>query len=267
MLLKYRELGLSVMPVKGKFPVMDWKRWQEDPAPMDLVARWEKIFPLPEYGIGIICGEISGIDALDVDANSRDILDLAPRSPVTRIGKKGRVSVFRHNPGLKKREAWRDSLCPELEREEIQLLSNGNYFVAPPSIHPETGKPYYWELNSLENFSLLDLEQISQNELDELAVYVSRFPRTNRDGTTGSMMGGGRNNKLTQMCYAKLLTNPNTEDEAVARELLDFDDRKHAPPYFSDPKEQYFFKGKTPLERAILFVSQSRKRIQGKNLI
>lgn len=267
MLLRYRELGFSVVPVFGKRAVVGWERWAHEPPPLDLVARWESCFPMPRYGVGIICGEVSGIDALDIDANSKDILELAPRSPVSRVGKKGRISVFRHNPTLKKREAWRDSLCPEFEREEIQLLSNGNYFVAPPSIHPDTGKPYRWELNSLENFSVLDLEQISQHELDDLAIYVSRFPRTSKDGTTGSMIGTGRNNQLTKMCFAKLLTNPNTDDETIARELLDFDNRKHQSPYFSDPKEQYFFKGKTPLERAILFVSQSRKRIRGKKLI
>jgi hypothetical protein len=262
--LRYWEMGISVIPVIGKRSVVEgWSRWCAEPQPKELLEDWENRFPLGKFGIAVCAGPASNIDALDIDSNSKDILDLCPRSPVTRVGYRGGMPLFRHNSNLTKVKRDRDNLekDPLRPREGIQLLTTGNYFVIPPSIHPDSGVPYRWigEYN-LENFTVLDLEQLSQSELDFVYVYIARFPLTNADG---SAMGdaAGRNDKLTVMCYAKIKNDLCKSDEEIAEELISYDNEKHFPPYFSDPREMYFRKASSPFGRALIFVKGSRERM------
>lgn len=271
MLLKYWNLGLSVIPVEGKSAVVsEWSKWCYELPPKTLVEYWQKRFPFPKYGIGICCGPASGIDALDIDSNSKDILEMCPRSPLNRFGARGGMPLFKHNPKIIKRNQSRDNLykTDDKKTEGIQILSVGNYFVAPPSIHPITLQPYRWVGEySLENFSVLDLDYISQDEIDFICVYISRFPLTRANGSIS--MGGveGRNNKLTSMCYAKLITNPEKLDEEIAEELLEYDQENHSPVYFTDPRDDYFRKASSPFGRALLFVKGSRARMRKKGHI
>ena len=265
MFRQYWELGYSVLPVIGKRTfINDWSRWCVERQPVELVDKWDLEYQLPKFGIAICAGPASNVDALDIDSNSEDILTLCPGSPLCRIGSKGRMPLFRHNPNLVKRKRDRNNLLPGKPTEGVQLLSTGNYFVIPPSIHPETLMPYRW-IGSYtpEDFPASDLRQIPQDLLDSIVVYISRFPLSGRDG---SIMGGigGRNDKLTVVCYAKIKDTPWLSDEELAVELLTFDENHHSSPYFHDPGEMYYRKSATAYGRALLFVQGSRKRIERK---
>jgi hypothetical protein len=265
-------MGFSAIPVLGKEAcVKGWQKWCMELPPRYIVEQWEKNYPLPKYGVGICCGPASGLDALDIDSDSKDILGLCPRSPISRKGARGSMPLFLHNPKLIKVKADRDNLTPNeiyKRTEGIQVLSIGNYFVAPPSIHPDTGRPYLWESEyCLENFSITDLEQLDNQMLEPAIVLISRFKLTRADGTLASSGGGGRNEKLASMCYAKIVNHPEKLDSVIAEELLEFDEAKHSPPYFSDKNEMYFRKAPTPFGRAMLFVSGSRARILRKGII
>lgn len=231
---------------------------------MALVDEWARRFPFPAFGVAICAGPASNIDALDIDSESEDILSRCPRSPLDRRGRRGRMPIFQHNPKLKKREKERNNLVNDGKaREGIQLLSSGNYFVIPPSIHPDTLRPYEWLGDyNISNYSILDLEMLSQDELDDNVVYISRFPLTTKSNPMGE--SSGRNNKLTAMCYAKLKDCPWKNPHEVAEELVSYDREAHSPPYFYDPKEMYFHKAETPYERALLFVLGSIDRMHKK---
>ena len=171
---------------------------------------------------------------------------------------------------LKKINSNRDNMesDPLRPREGVQLLTTGNYFVVPPSIHPDTLRPYGWVGEySLENFTVLDLEQLSQDDIDLPAVYISRFPLTNADGSCAMGSVGGRNDKLTVMCYAKIKNDLGKSNEEIAEELVSYDYEKHSTPYFSDPRDQYFRKAQTPFGRALIFVASSRERMRKKGHI
>lgn len=271
MLRKFWELGLSVIPVLGKKSVVDnWSRWCVEPQPSELISAWENRFPMGRFGIAVCAGPASNIDALDIDSNSHDIIELCPRSPITRFGYRGGMPLFRHNPKLTKINANRDNFekDPLRPREGVQLLTTGNYFVIPPSIHPDTGKPYSWVgPYNLENLTVLDLDQLSQDVLDFIYVYISRFPLTNADGSAAMRGIAGRNDKLTIICYAKIKNDLWKSDEEIADELLSYDYEKHSPPYFSDEREMYFRKSNSPFGRALVFVRGSRERMKKKGHI
>jgi Bifunctional DNA primase/polymerase, N-terminal len=102
-------------------------------------------------GIGIACGDPSGVFVLDVDprnggdetlgALERRFGALRPTPRVlTGRGDGGTHYYFRCPPGL----MLRGSLG-----EGLDVKATGGYVVAPPSIHPDTGKPYEWDLGAL----------------------------------------------------------------------------------------------------------------------
>jgi len=266
MLQIYRDLSLSVIPVKGKQAVVpNWSRWCLELPPYELVDQWVKRFPYPEYGIALCAGPASGIDALDVDSDSIDILNLCPRSPLSRYGSRGHMTLWQHDPKVVKRKQDRDNRIENQKPTEgIQVLSTGNYLVLPPSIHPDTGKPYRWLTNySLENFSVLDLEILDKEAVEDLVVHIRLSPLA---GRIGSAMGaaGGRNNHLAIACYAKIMECPEKTDEQLAEELLQFDEAQHTNAYFHDQGEMYYRKALTAYGRSLLFVRGSRARINKK---
>lgn len=266
-LIHYHDMGLPVIPVIGKRTfVTNWSRFCHELPTRQQAETWAKWCPYPRYGVALCAGPASGVDALDIDSDSNDILNICPRSPLERRGARGSIRIFQHNSKIIKRERDRDNLIPGGKRTEgVQLLSAGNYFVLPPSIHPDTNNPYVWVGEyCLENFSILDLPSVSQKELDEVCVYISRFPLTGAGGNPILSASNGRNNKLTAVCYAIIKSHSYKTDVEIAEELLAFDQTRHNPPYFSDPKEMYYRRGASPFLRALAFVTGTRGRLRRK---
>src|SRR5690606_21696804 len=70
--------------------------------------------------------------------------------------------VFRYDPkefpgGLKTKTLWKG----KNSHSEVKLKGEGGYIVAPPSIHPDTGKPY---LQGNDNIPIL----LTASEINEL---------------------------------------------------------------------------------------------------
>ncbi|HEY7825007.1 MAG TPA: AAA family ATPase, partial [Acidimicrobiia bacterium] len=104
---------------------------------------------------------LSGIVALDrdYDGGVSEILDaLIPPSPVRKVGSKGYTAFYRYAGEITRR--W--SVGGE---RVLELLSDGTQTVLPPSIHPGTRKPYYWET----------VDDLLSLDLDELPVLPSDF--------------------------------------------------------------------------------------------
>ncbi|HXX68437.1 MAG TPA: bifunctional DNA primase/polymerase, partial [Polyangiaceae bacterium] len=104
-----------------------------------------------EYGIGIATGEPSGVFVLDIDPrNGGDEtlgalerrLGALPTTVrvLTGRGDGGTHFFYRYPTGL--------VLHGKLG-EGVDVKASGAYVVAPPSIHPDTGKPYRWDLGAL----------------------------------------------------------------------------------------------------------------------
>jgi hypothetical protein len=138
--------GLPCIPLNGKSPVT--KAWNtycsEFP---DEATRDSWLASFPDANIGLPLGPATNICMIDVDTDDEElqkaIMAILPDSPWARVGKKGMALAYRWSglPNFKLRSES-GMLC--------ELLGFGNQLVLPPSIHPETGKPYVANANLWE---------------------------------------------------------------------------------------------------------------------
>src|SRR3990172_8545079 len=146
--LFYAAKGWRVFPCQphDKLPAIKWK--EGCTIQPDMIRAWWK--ENPEYNVGIVTGGRSGIIVLDVDPEHGGeesllalVADLGQLSttPESLTGGGGRHLLFAH-PGVEiTNSAGR--LGPGLD-----IRGDGGYIVAPPSIHPDTGRTYEWEVTS-----------------------------------------------------------------------------------------------------------------------
>ena len=137
-------LGLAVLPCAGKVPTIRGGRGvfdaTTDPA---TIRRWWEEYPFAN--IGIATGARSGIVIVDVDgdAGRATLAQLEacygplPETPRQITGSGGLHLVFAYDPV---RSIGNRVRC----MAGIDTRSDGGYFIASPSRHPETGTRYRW---------------------------------------------------------------------------------------------------------------------------
>jgi hypothetical protein len=141
--LEYHRLGISVFPLKpgSKDPVRGFrlKRYLhgEKRANEDALRDW---FDRTDFGIGIICGRVSGnLIVRDFDKSGshqrwRDHNpELSKRLPAVATGRIGGVHIY--------------ARCADTRHHDLsdgELRGDLHYVAAPPTIHPESNEPYRW---------------------------------------------------------------------------------------------------------------------------
>ena len=155
----YQELGFSIFPLqaRSKAPVIEWLEYQHRRASGAEIKAWFENGK--ERNVAIVCGKISGTDrtqfvALDFDKpeNYETWRTIAE----TELGceLKDTVPIVLTSQGY---HAWfyvRQSV--ESQRfNTVEIRSEGNYVVAPGSIHP-TGKRYEFLNPAITKPLLLD---------------------------------------------------------------------------------------------------------------
>lgn len=131
----------------GKAPILsEWTAYATSMPSKAMQDLW--VHSYPDNNIGLPFGPASGLCAIDIDtedeALTEAILSALPTSPWKRVGKKGMGLIYRWQG--QKNFKLRDS-----ENEMIvEFLGLGNQMVMPPSIHPDTGKPYVANCNLWE---------------------------------------------------------------------------------------------------------------------
>lgn len=237
---KYRELGLSLIPIKKgeKRPDFNegWQVYCERLPTEDECDLWEM---RKGIGYGLTCGPASNIIGIDIDTDDKAIIDAVPLSPVRKRGRKGETRFFRYDPEV-----------PSCKVAGIiDVLSLGRQTVMPPSVHPETGKPYIWLTDdTLENYDVKDLPVFTAKMLSDLQNALQpNFSEVSSTNSTGVEITGGPwfNNDPKRGCphgsqdRLKVIANAMVSrgvspDEAV-RELLRYDEENHKPvSYFAD---------------------------------
>lgn len=175
----YWAAGLPVMPLKkwdsiskgaGKAPILsEWTQYGERMPSEAMRNTWLHMYP--ESNIGLPFGPASGLCAIDIDTEDegliKAILDALPRSPWTRVGKKGMGLIYRWQgqPNFKLRDGQNQSI--------VEFLGKGNQMVMPPSIHPDTRKPYtsdtnLWEVMDQIPSMPVDIESILRRALGNI---------------------------------------------------------------------------------------------------
>lgn len=168
--LKYRALGLSVIPLrpKGKEPLIPWMEFQTRIATEEEVRSW--FTKTPDANIGIVTGTISGVVVVDLDgpeglASSHR---LKLWSPIISLTGNGQQLFYRH-PGQG------GKVCNSVKKAApgVDVRGDAGYVCAVPSIHPN-GKMYAWKGSPISVTSLPPLPPIFLGR--EAIVYGDRTP-------------------------------------------------------------------------------------------
>ena len=176
-----RDNGYSPMPVQpgtktpGQFsaghwrPMPGWQKYCKSPAPEFVHSGWEN---WPDAGVCIAHGAVIG---LDLDTDRADVAEAVrssiPWPEVRRRGRKGWMGYFRPAADLDDGTArlrWYDPKDGDEAKPLVELLLHGTQSVVPPTIHPDTGRPYEWIGGALDNTDISDLPEFGQIDLARL---------------------------------------------------------------------------------------------------
>jgi hypothetical protein len=194
---EYERLGFATLPLHGKKPATELIRTTHgSPSTKVLAARgndeehlrfW---FSSAGVNIGIFCGEPSG-GLVVVDLDDCDFPPPGARLPLTPTVKTGRARSRGYHL------YYRTSAPVKTTRFEWgEVRANANHYVtAPPSLHPDTGRAYGWQLPLAE----LPLADFTGVDLPE-RVLETRSRNLNN------------NNKQIRPTKAVLLGPPTTGD-------------------------------------------------------
>jgi hypothetical protein len=142
--LTYAGRGWPVIPLAGKIPTLKEWNTRASTDPGQIRAWWTQE---PSANVGIATGKPSCLLVLDVDPDKGGDDSLRtlearygplPQTVEVLTGKGGRHLYFQHPGYLIANSAGK--LGPGLD-----IRADGGQVVAPPSIHPKTGKSYEWE--------------------------------------------------------------------------------------------------------------------------
>lgn len=141
--------GYSVIPCMpqskwpGNYERKTWSArygWQQygDRLPTDIELRHWNTWP--DAGACLVLDH--SIKVVDIDTDDPEIraaiMSCIPDSPVKKRGAKGFSAFYRGSPSIVAR-----SFNVGGERV-LDLLAYGKQTVIPPTLHPDTGKPYFW---------------------------------------------------------------------------------------------------------------------------
>ncbi len=163
----YRDLGMWPRPLVGKAPKE--KNWQlPDPElPEGTIEKWDA--ERADFNIGLVAGSpfpdgtLLGFLDIDNDLYVRLGKALLGNPKCARLGKKGMVFPVRYTPDLKTGKKMRVK-GEENEHwgEVAEFLFAGSLCAIPPSIHPDTNRPYEWIGIPLHKIDFNDLPLIGE---------------------------------------------------------------------------------------------------------
>lgn len=211
------EKDLVVIPLNGKIPVIkNWSQFAKTRPSELLVDAWTRKYP--KNNIGLVTGKLSGYIAIDIDKD--EAKKLVPNSPLVKKGKKGETRFFKYDGEV------------NFKRHDlgIELLSDGNQTVIPPSIHPETREAYIWT-------SQHDLTSIDRDDVPTISEVDPDFFKNVGGIPLENVSSGGRHMKLIEIVSAMLSRGEKIDD--VVEEIIKYDVENHSPPYFTDEKETH----------------------------
>jgi hypothetical protein len=157
----YYAQGLSALPVKPgnkATNISGWTNYCTSLPSKDLQADWVTKFP--KHGLAIALGKslpdgtILGAVDVDDDRLTRLARQIVRPANCYKRGKKG-VTIFVRFSGNTKSTQLR--LGGKNGTQAADILGIGKMTVLPPTIHPDTGKPYEWTGEELLKVSLESL--------------------------------------------------------------------------------------------------------------
>jgi len=246
---KYLDQGYLTLPVKPRSKASALKagyslyEWATEGMSEELIQSFDENYPLEKgYGVALICGIKSGVIAVDMDTDDKNVHDIIPWSPCEKVGKQS-TRFFRYSDAFKTKINIGKN--EGKLKDHVEILTSGQYCILPPSIHPDTKKAYYW--TSEENLLWIPSEELPELDplvVEELTSYYNRkYKITGAQAqridfnkihvSDESRCPHGSHDRLKQLA-ATLIRHERPIDEAI-RELYDYDNENHTPTgYFLD---------------------------------
>lgn len=137
----YFDAGINIIPLRiaQKIPIPTaWQAYADTPLSQDTLDHWKA--ETPDANIGVVLGPQSNLCMIDIDTedlNLQRVLRMTiPPSMWERRGRKGAALAYRYS-GFK---TFR--IKDASGKMIVECLSAGTQLVLPPSIHPDTRRPY-----------------------------------------------------------------------------------------------------------------------------
>lgn len=230
----YWGAGIPVMPLKrwdspgkgrGKAPILnEWTQYGNVMPSEAVRGHWLEAYP--DSNIGLPFGPASGLCAIDIDTEDEElvkaILDALPPSPWKRVGRKGMGLIFRWQgqPNFKLRNSENQSI--------VEFLGQGNQLVLPPSIHPDTEKPYtsdtdLWDVLDKVVALPLDIERQLRAALEPvLGTKGFTLAQAGRSGPVDVVPQGERDIQMVRRAgyYARVVRGIDKNDRFTLAEAM-----------------------------------------------
>lgn len=134
--LAYLELGMSIVPVRGKVCPIQWAKFQTERAPFSYVHNWHRNNLMT--GVAIVGGKVSeNLTFMDLDG-----LEAVAQFEFCFPHLLDTYTVVTGSGTGKHFYYYVDELPATTRTKGYELRSDGCYVVAPPSLHPVTGREY-----------------------------------------------------------------------------------------------------------------------------
>jgi hypothetical protein len=255
MIQKYLDRGISCIPIRPRSKAaalpsgFQNTEYGLNGISEQMAEEWDKNYPISKgYGIAILCGKASNIIAVDVDSTDPEILKLMPPTPSSKVGKKGGTFFYQYEDKWERKVFIRPQVKAD---EEIEILTNGQYTLIPPTIHPDTNSPYVWTGEDLLFIDPKKLPYFQDKDIDKIYEYWALKYNTAIDvdvnhtsveleGPFESAIENGKprashgaQNRLKKL--AAILLQKNTPLDEAAFKLIEYDKEQHLNvPYFGD---------------------------------
>jgi putative DNA primase/helicase len=223
--LRYAGRGWRVFPLHGKKPYFTGGFHKATTDRKQIRKWWRK---WPTANVGIACDSQHGPIVVDVDGPSGlklvEDLDLEETREAS-TGKKTKIHLY-YAPTLDSTKIKR-SLRPfkatnknkgKNGKIEIDILGDGGYVVAPPSVHPDTGRKYKWDFKT----SLA----VFPEELLEMLKKAKKF--TAAEPLPKKINEGERDNLLTSL--AGTMRRRGASESAILAALREENETRVVPP-------------------------------------
>lgn len=209
--LKYAKRGWAVFPLNGKKPFKGTHGFKDATLDAKQIRRWWKQWP--EANVGIACNSKRGPIVVDLDG----ITGLAfmnelglPDTRIATTGKKTKQHLYYDAP-LDDVSIGRH-IRPFGKDITLDILGNGGYVVAPPSLHPETGRRYQWvSKTSLERFPEILIEKLKEKDKSHqsAAPLPAKIGEGERDNLLTSLAGSMRRRGASESAILAALREEN----------------------------------------------------------
>jgi hypothetical protein len=228
LIYEYLKYGYSLIPVdKEKKPCVYWKKYQYKRATVNDILKWYNQFDT--LNIGIVTGHISQLAVIDVDDLSL-LPDLGKTLPeirkTTRVKTNRGYHYYFHLNGSAVKST------SALFGKSLELKSNGNYIIAPPSKIKNHHYTYEVPLSEIKPIP----EKLAKKSDDQLIDKHTLFKIPKYHGQNMACIGqilkrdlkeGQRNNSLFILYN---LLNQNKNSEEYARKIIEKKNRSLVNP-------------------------------------